>query len=268
MVKIFTPFIKLWNWIKETAWIQPLLIVGVVFAIIFSISPIVQACSQMWSNEDIKFYTDRKYSLDNIYDSPEKCDALGLINNIYNAENETDATAKAELVKKLPAKKFFLMFYSETCDVCKSSSDAFEYLVDNWNKSGTSFVTDDTFKMVTIDAKESIDDEKANGKDGIPELYSQCPLFFEGVSNAIQQTEYYLREKISDSTLNEFATADEDSFPIPSLILIDFTRENKSAYAQMMFSIPGKNDKDGDAAKALTLMDCWNNKFDNVSYYN
>ncbi|MEY3496720.1 MAG: hypothetical protein RJA80_943, partial [Actinomycetota bacterium] len=32
----------LWNWIKETAWIQPLLIVGTIFAIIFSIPTITE----------------------------------------------------------------------------------------------------------------------------------------------------------------------------------------------------------------------------------
>ena len=39
--KLATPFVKIWDWIKETAWIQPLLIVGIVFGIIFSISPLV-----------------------------------------------------------------------------------------------------------------------------------------------------------------------------------------------------------------------------------
>ena len=32
-----TPFVKLWGWIKDTAWVQPLLIVGCIFGVIFSI---------------------------------------------------------------------------------------------------------------------------------------------------------------------------------------------------------------------------------------
>ena len=28
-----TPFIAIWRWIKETAWVQPLLIVGLIFGI-------------------------------------------------------------------------------------------------------------------------------------------------------------------------------------------------------------------------------------------
>lgn len=273
MVKIFTPFIKLWNWIKETAWIQPLLIVGVVFAIIFSISPIVSACSNYWSNEDVKFYINRKYSLDNIFDDYENCDAYKLINNIYEAEQlYTSSTAtdaeKSAAIKKLPAEKFFLMFYSESCDVCKSSSDAFDYLVDAWNGSNSYFKSEEQFKMVTIDVKEDIDDENKNDKDAMPELYNCAPLFFENVGNAAVQTQYYIQGKISEDTIEDFATVDDDSFPTPTLLLIDFTRTGKSPYAQMMFSIPGKNDKDGDAAKAMTIMDCWNNKFDDITYYN
>ena len=38
--KIATPFVAIWRWIKETAWVQPLLIVGIIFAIIFSIPSI------------------------------------------------------------------------------------------------------------------------------------------------------------------------------------------------------------------------------------
>lgn len=45
---IGTPFIKLWTWIKETAWVQPLLIVGIIFAIIFSI-PSITSWVQSWN---------------------------------------------------------------------------------------------------------------------------------------------------------------------------------------------------------------------------
>ena len=35
-------FKKIWDWIKQTAWIQPLLIVGIIFGVIFSIPSIVE----------------------------------------------------------------------------------------------------------------------------------------------------------------------------------------------------------------------------------
>ena len=42
-----TPFIAIWRWIKETAWVQPLLIVGLIFGIIFSI-PSITSWVKSW----------------------------------------------------------------------------------------------------------------------------------------------------------------------------------------------------------------------------
>ena len=36
-------FARIWRWIRETAWVQPLLIVGIIFGIMFSIKPIYNA---------------------------------------------------------------------------------------------------------------------------------------------------------------------------------------------------------------------------------
>ena len=40
-------FGRIWKWIRETAWVQPLLIVGVIFGIIFSIRPIVDSITKL-----------------------------------------------------------------------------------------------------------------------------------------------------------------------------------------------------------------------------
>ena len=50
-------FKKIWDWIKTTAWVQPLLIVGIIFGIIFSINPIVNAIKGAINSDDTgKFY--------------------------------------------------------------------------------------------------------------------------------------------------------------------------------------------------------------------
>ena len=36
-------FKKIWEWIKSTAWVQPLLIVAIIFGVIFSINTITNA---------------------------------------------------------------------------------------------------------------------------------------------------------------------------------------------------------------------------------
>lgn len=59
-------FKKIWEWIKQTAWIQPLLIVAIIFGIIFSISPITEAIKEAIEADDTgEFYEEHnvKYNV-------------------------------------------------------------------------------------------------------------------------------------------------------------------------------------------------------------
>ena len=49
-------FVKIWHWIKETAWVQPLLIVGAIFAVIFSIPYITEWVGGWTGNGAGAFY--------------------------------------------------------------------------------------------------------------------------------------------------------------------------------------------------------------------
>ena len=73
---IGTPFIKLWTWIKETAWVQPLLIVGIIFAIIFSI-PSITSWVQSWNfgSDSYTFLKNNQLSLKGITDTTSEGEA-------------------------------------------------------------------------------------------------------------------------------------------------------------------------------------------------
>ena len=64
--KIGTPFIAVWRWIKETAWVQPLLIVGIIFAIIFSIPSITRGIQGLvnQTESDLVYFSERQLSLE------------------------------------------------------------------------------------------------------------------------------------------------------------------------------------------------------------
>lgn len=265
VAKIFSPFIKLWNWIKETAWIQPLLIVGIVFGIIFSISPIVKACSTEDTEKEYTFYADREQSLENVFTDVDNCEAVNLLTNIYNAqslveEKTYDSTEAQEAIKKLPAEKFFLMFYSKDCEACKNSSDAFEYLVENWGEGYFKSKTDtqEKFEMYTINTLQEVKNKEDKDEVAFPELLENVPEFFENAGAEIRQSPYYINGKIDNTNLTNFSDANQDAFPVPTLLLIDFTSAEARGYQQLTFTIPGKNGDTGAASKAMTLMDCWN----------
>ena len=265
VAKIFSPFIKLWNWIKETAWIQPLLIVGIVFGIIFSISPIVKACSTEDTEKEYTFYADREQSLENVFTDVDNCEAANLLTNIYNAEllsedKGYDAAETQEAIDKLPAKKFFLMFYSKDCDSCRNSSEAFEYLFDNWGEGyfKTKTTAQEKFEMYTINTLQEVKNKEDKDEVAFPELLENVPEFFENAGAEVRNSPYYINGKIDNTNLTNFSEANQDAFPVPSLLLIDFTSAEARGYQQLTFTIPGKNGDTGAASKAMTLMDCWN----------
>ncbi len=54
-------FKKIWEWIRQTAWVQPLLIVGIIFGLIFSINPIISAIqSAVNASNDGEFYYNHR----------------------------------------------------------------------------------------------------------------------------------------------------------------------------------------------------------------
>ena len=106
-------FARIGRWIRDTAWVQPLLIVGGIFAIIFCIKPISNAVSGWFQsgNEAVEFYKSYKVSMlknNAVKDS----DADKLISRIEKGEIGKD-------------EKFFLSFVKEDCENCKSCYEGF-----------------------------------------------------------------------------------------------------------------------------------------------
>ena len=115
-------FARIGRWIKETAWVQPLLIVGGIFAIIFSI-PYLTKWVKSWFSETSaseKYYTSKKVSLKNAED--HKSDVDGLFDYLVSYSN-SDAEGIAKGEKKF-GKKFFLTLVQENCSACEDRYDS------------------------------------------------------------------------------------------------------------------------------------------------
>jgi thiol-disulfide isomerase/thioredoxin len=265
MKVLATPFIKLWNWIKETAWIQPLLIVGVVFAIIFSISPFVNWIDGLNSTETEtnSYYSRFKYSLEGILSSSgnDNSDAGKLMKNILIAIDMQDGTEKDQFISKnLPGKKFFFLFVQESCTSCQEAKEGFETLEQNWN-NGYYIPTDGLpFKVATIFADQKVDNDTDNSSlTGFGKFLDNYPDFFDQASANIQDTPYYIQKNIDDTKLSYFESADVDNFQTPTIILMDFTATGMNGASELMFNVANEgSDTSGGTAKARTLIDCWN----------
>lgn len=141
-------FAKIGRWIANTAWIQPLLIVGGIFAIIFSIPYIKKGIDGLaaanTTDEKIEYYKSRAISLDNAKDHNSNFDKL----LTWLEEGNT------EEVKKAYGEKFFLSFATEDCAYCKECVDGFKSIDSNFSEWGL----EGKFNLVTVMVDTTDDD--------------------------------------------------------------------------------------------------------------
>lgn len=146
-------FKKIWEWIKTTAWVQPLLIVAVIFGIIFSIQPITESIKEAVEADDAgEFYEEHnvKYNAlfegltnqsDKYYKDVEKGkktikEGSGKVMVIYLDSTSVDAKLEAEIAR-------FYENYEEECEF---------YIVDFGSEENSASSYDKEEKEYTEDA--------------------------------------------------------------------------------------------------------------------
>ena len=117
--KLATPFVKIWDWIKETAWVQPLLIVGIIFAVIFSIPSITSWVSSWDFGDDTYTWLEKnQLSLEGITDREIEGEAAEFFESFNEAQVEWSNGNKNEARQALnkyvgSTNKMFLYFVKE-----------------------------------------------------------------------------------------------------------------------------------------------------------
>lgn len=253
-------FARIGRWIRDTAWVQPLLIVGGIFAIIFSI-PYITNWVKSWfagSNEADAYFERFKLSLDGAKDQKSDADKLFRYATGEMTEEREIAEAKSRF-----GEKFFVAFVEKGCAGCETAYKGFETLQNKWNSDD--FKSTETFKLFSIfvDSTDA-EDETVNlfKKYFFGKYYDE---YFEDVCAAMTQSPYY-KNKGGDSSsyASELETIiDEDKWAAPVFMLFDLNKSdvpqiNSLGVTQVTFSVDGKDGKTDSIAKARTLYDCWN----------
>jgi hypothetical protein len=258
-------FVKIWRWIKETAWVQPLLIVGAIFAIIFSIPSITDWANSFTLNSTNSFYNAQKRNLEGEgNDSGSSSPADLLVDNIYNntvvkyyQQNDTnfDTTTYGE--------KYFLIFANSTNTASKSAETGFKYLRDNWGSYGfTPTVSSETFKYYTIfsDDTSTTDDDYKDKGSSFERFLSIHVDLFQTTMQKLMDCPYKTRASVSDDNYLKygFDGSDYSSFPIPTVCLVDYSaaaiKDGRAGLSEVLFTISGDN----DTARASLLLNMWN----------
>ena len=267
-------FVKIWRWIKNTAWVQPLLIVGAIFGVIFSIPAITSGIQGLVSgaNSADSFYHNYQKSMEG-----NKNSAADTLFKNYE-DYYDDYTSEEHEEGYLPTvpdneNKFFLMFTSSNNAAAKDIKSGFEVLKNNWGSTFAPKNSKESFRLYTI-----YTNEKTSSTTPYVTAFSQFLgrqyTFFEQASVVGLNSNYYLNGKITEDDLNNLAMPEPDSFKVPTIMLIDWRKydgkdeDEKSIYedepnkkagiSQIMFDVEGSTPYE----RANLLYQCWNNEGD------
>lgn len=260
-------FAKIGRWIKETAWVQPLLIVGGIFAIIFSIPYLTKWVSSWFSgsNAATSFYRQYEKSLSGAKDHNSEADKLFQYMTSYT--EDPSKVSQGDINKY--GEKFFIVFVQESCTECESIYGGFDVLGKEWNTNEFKFAdgqqyNDYKIHTIFIDTEDTIDDVK---KNCFTEFFANIyDADFEELSSVMEES-YYAQNKGTAYTDQLNTVADISNFATPTVMVFDPAYfgvdgnpavENRLGVAELLFDVEGKDSGTGNYAIARTLFDCWN----------
>ncbi|MCQ2798346.1 MAG: hypothetical protein MJ220_00470 [Bacilli bacterium] len=269
-------FVKIWRWIKDTAWVQPILIVGGIFALIFSIPYISEWVSSAAGKSEGTFYNKYSLSLEGevILSGNDEAQSEADKFTVALADNQAKIGAGATTTADLDMSygtKFFLVYIKEDCSNCNTAESGFKYLRDKWSKYNYAPTNEkEEFKMYTISASEESttdeDYENVDGTSAFNRYIINHMNLFNTVGPALMDAPYYQRAGLSESNYDSFSLqssgADSTSviaaFPVPTILLVDYSEEafaaGRAGISEVLFSVSG----DTDAERATMLKNMWN----------
>ena len=255
-------FARIGRWIKETAWIQPLLIVGAIFGIIFAIPHIIDGVKGWFDESDAanKYFAKYQLSLDKADQGKGESEVDELFNYIQDQ--------KSDEIKSKYGERFFLAFVQEDNATCKDLYGGLKMFQDKWadKKEGEFKGLEGEFKLLTVYTDSvSEDDETVNLFNEV--WVNHIELFEDFGRNGYLANTFYAKNKSynDDNYINSFiGSSDTKTCPMsaPLVMYFDFSSANPIqnqrivGLSDVLFSVDGSSDLE----KARTLKNCWSHK--------
>lgn len=256
-------FARIGRWIKETAWIQPLLIVGAIFAIIFAIPHIINGVKGWFSSSDSTnaFFAQYRLSLnnaDNIKDgaSVGSSDVDKFLTYVEDGERD-------QVTKMVGAERFFVAFIQKESGSAKELYEGIKEFRDNFNRNDEFLGLKGKFKLITIYTDTTNDDDENLFDMVWVNHYSLFETMSDG--NYLPLTPYATNNDIGASKYekNFSASESEEKCPMdtPLMMYFDYTADNwfdeadqkVLGLSDVLFSVDGNSKLE----KAYLLRDCW-----------
>ena len=258
-------FARIGRWIKETAWIQPLLIVGAIFAVIFAIPHIINGVKSWFDDSDAAntFYAQYRLSLTNADKDNNDFGGSSDVDKFFTYLE--DPEQKDKLLKMTGNQERFLVaFVEKDSSSAKDLYSGLKAFRDKWNNAefSESLKGKGSFKLLTI----YTDTTNSNDENLFDMVWRNHYGLFEDLadSNYLPYTYYAQNKGYSENNYaSNFIVSDEktEECPIstPLLMYFDFTSDNPienqivNGLSDVIFSLEG----DSDLEKARTLNRCW-----------
>ena len=256
-------FARIGRWIKETAWIQPLLIVGAIFAIIFAIPHIINGVKGLFDESDAaeKYFAKYQLSLKNADDGDNgSSDVDKLFASIIDGDENK--------IKSDYAERFFIAFVEKDNSSCKDLYGGLKTFQDKWTDKNNEFNLDGkwgSFKLYTVYMDSiSTNDDETNLFDKVWDHHYEL---FETMSDGtyLPNTWYAKNKGYKESDYASAFTSDKDKecpMNTPTLMYFDYSDENpiesqnqkiKGLSDVFIKSVDGSSDLE----RARTLKNCW-----------
>lgn len=255
-------FARIGRWIKETAWIQPLLIVGAIFAIIFAIPHIIDGVKSWFDESDAanKYFNKYSLSLNNAIEKEGAFVGTSKVDELFTYIEDGEVDKVKSITKE---EKFFIAFVEENNSSCKDLYGGLKTFQEKYNKNDEFKGLQGNFKLITIytDSTEQVNDEDVNLFDRV---WSNHYSLFETMADGtyLPNTFYAQNKSYKQSNYESAFTSDKlDECPMsaPLLMYFDYTDGNKVAnqkvkgLSDVIFTVDGTSDLE----KARTLKNCW-----------
>lgn len=126
MSKVKNFFGKIWDWIKETAWFQVLIIVGLVIGVVLSISPITHAISNaIEDGKRVKYFEHNRITYDELIDKATKGEeSFGVIFYKFSEDKDSNKDLQKGLYNYKDTYKNAKTVYALDIDCNKDSGNS------------------------------------------------------------------------------------------------------------------------------------------------
>ena len=221
-------FAKIGRWIRDTAWVQPLLIVGGIFAIIFSIPKIIEAVedgtnennaaqtffeNKMISGQGEKEKISEDSALDKYFSILENKD------NKYTTKEAAYADVK-DVLKLGDAQRFFVLFVDKT-ESCNSLYTGLNYLKEHWDNAEFKDLLKGEFayRTIFVDAIDKYDESTKLFDDA----YDRHN--FETLASDLYATKFAENKHYDESDHYDSLATSASGFNVGTVLFFDYTAD-------------------------------------------